>query len=123
MTKFNFNKPIEVFFSANLIPVERGILSNIYISPKDNINFDDLYNCLNMQFKNEIFVSLLPENETPVTKDVVNTNKIIIGLKKGYKSNTFCIVSVLDNLVKGAAGQAMQNFNIMNNFDEGLGIQ
>ena len=123
MTKLNSNKLIEVFFSANLIPVERGILSNIYISPRENVDFDDLYNCLDVQFKNEIFVSLLPENEIPVTKDVVNTNKIIIGLKKGYKSNVFCIVSVLDNLVKGAAGQAMQNFNIMNNFNEGLGIQ
>ena len=64
----------------------------------------------------------MDQNEIPITKDVVNTNKVILGLKKGYKEDVYCIVSVLDNLLKGAAGQAMQNFNIMNNFNESLGI-
>ncbi len=112
----------EVFFSANLIPVERGILSNIYISPNNGVSFDDIYNCLYNTYKSEVYVDVLEPNEIPITKDVVNTNKVILGLKKGYKKDIFCIVSVLDNLLKGAAGQAIQNFNIMNNFDEFLGI-
>ena len=112
----------EVFFSANLIPVERGILSNIYINPNDRVSFDDIYDCLYNTYENEMYVEVLAPNEIPVTKDVVNTNKVILGLKKGYKKDVYCIVSVLDNLLKGAAGQAMQNFNIMNNFDEFLGI-
>ena len=73
--------------------------------------------------KSEKFIKVLPVNSIPITKDVVNTNNMIIGLKKGYKDDIFCIVSVLDNLVKGAAGQAMQNFNIMNEYKENLGIE
>ena len=65
-----------------------------------------------------MFIEILPLNEIPSTKEVVGTNKLIIGVKKGYKNGTICIVSVLDNLVKGAAGQAMQNFNLMNMIDE-----
>ena len=114
---------IEIFFSANLIPVKSRILSNIYIKPIKDVKFDQIYNCLEESFKNEHFVTLLPKNTIPITKDVINTNKLILGLKKGYKDDTYCIVSVLDNLIKGAAGQAIQNFNIMNNFDEKLGIE
>jgi len=112
----------EVFFSANLIPVERGILSNIYINPSKGVSFEDVYSCLYNAYKSEKYINILNQNEIPITKDVVNTNKVILGLKKGYKEDVYCIVSVLDNLLKGAAGQAMQNFNIMNNFNESLGI-
>jgi len=67
-------------------------------------------------------LKVLPIGDIPKTKDVVGTNNLVIGLKKGYKDNKICIVSALDNLLKGAAGQAIQNFNIMNNFDESEGI-
>ena len=106
-----------MFFSANLIPVERGILSNIYINPI-NLSAEEIHKILFDKFKDEVFIDILPLNEIPTTKSVVGTNKIIIGVKKGYKDDTICIVSVLDNLVKGAAGQAMQNFNLMNMIDE-----
>ena len=115
-------KNSEVFFSANLIPVERGILSNIYVNPIKGTSFDEVYSCLYNAYKSEKYINILDQNEIPITKDVVNTNKVILGLKKGYKEDVYCIVSVLDNLLKGAAGQAMQNFNIMNNFNESLGI-
>ena len=68
-----------------------------------------LYNCYQ-------WTKFLPSRE------VVGTNNLVIGLKKGYKENKLCIVSVLDNLVKGAAGQAVQNFNLMNDYDERLGL-
>ena len=81
-----------------------------------------MYSCLYNAYKSEKYINILDQNEIPITKDVVNTNKVILGLKKGYKEDVYCIVSVLDNLLKGAAGQAMQNFNIMNNLNESLGI-
>ena len=117
LTIHNKNRNVEVFFSANLIPVERGILSNIYINPI-NLSAEEIHKILSGKFKDELFIEILPLNEIPTTKEVVGTNKLIIGVKKGYKNDTICIVSVLDNLVKGAAGQAMQNFNLMNMIDE-----
>ena len=117
LTIHNKNEKVEVFFSANLIPVERGILSNIYINPI-NLSAEEIHAILSDRFKDEIFIEILPLNEIPTTKDVLGTNKLIIGVKKGYKNDIICIVSVLDNLVKGAAGQAMQNFNSMNMINE-----
>jgi len=121
LTIFNENKNIEVFFSANLIPVERGILSNIYINPI-SLSGEEIHQILFDRFKDETFIQILPLNEIPTTKEVVGTNNLIIGVKKGYKNDTICIVSVLDNLVKGAAGQAMQNFNLMNAINEETGL-
>ena len=108
---------IKVFFSASLIPVNRGILSNIYLNV-DADKQNEIYNCLNSTFANENFISLLPLNEVPSTREVVGSNRVSIGVKRGYKDDLLCIVSVIDNLLKGAAGQAIQNFNLMNDFNE-----
>ncbi len=121
LTIHNKDENVEVFFSANLIPVERGILSNIYVSPVE-LSAEQVHKILYDKFKDEVFIKTLPLNEIPTTKDVVGTNNLIIGVKKGYKDDTICIVSVLDNLVKGAAGQAMQNFNLMNGMNEGMAL-
>ena len=117
----NTKNKVEVFFAANLIPVERGILINIYVN-LNNKTLNELYEILVERFKEEKFIEVLPIGDIPKTKDVVGTNNLVIGLKKGYKENKICIVSALDNLLKGAAGQAIQNFNVMNDFDEGEGI-
>jgi N-acetyl-gamma-glutamyl-phosphate reductase len=109
--------PTNVFFSANLIPVNRGILSNIYLTIDANKQ-NEIYDCLEKSFVNENFISLLPLNEVPATREVVGSNRVSIGVKRGYKDDLLCIVSVIDNLLKGAAGQAMQNFNLMNEFNE-----
>ena len=109
--------PINVFFSANLIPVNRGILSNIYLTIDANKQ-NEIYDCLEKSFVNENFISLLPLNEVPATREVIGSNRVSIGVKRGYKDDLLCIVSVIDNLLKGAAGQAMQNFNLMNEFNE-----
>ena len=115
------NIQTEVFFAANILPVERGILSNIYIDT-NGTSQKDIYDILQKRFNDEHFIQLLPINEIPSSKDVVDTNNLVIGIKKGYKENKLCIVSALDNLLKGAAGQAVQNFNLMNDYDERLGI-
>ena len=86
--------------------------------PSSNLSAEEIHLILSDRFKDETFIEILPLNEIPTTKEVVGTNKLIIGVKKGYKNDIICIVSVLDNLVKGAAGQAMQNFNLMNTINE-----
>ena len=58
----------------------------------------------------------------PTTRNVVGSNRVSIGVKRGYKDDILCIVSAIDNLLKGAAGQAMQNFNLMNGFVENTAI-
>tara|TARA_B100000886_G_scaffold159577_1_gene108777 strand:+ start:1165 stop:2178 length:1014 start_codon:yes stop_codon:yes gene_type:complete len=122
LSKFSSGGNCEIFFSANLIPVERGILSNIYLQCSDS-NIDGIFKTIKNRFSEEQFIKVLDMNQIPETKDVINTNNLLIGIKKGYKSNMICIVSVIDNLLKGAAGQAMQNFNVMNGFTENLGIK
>ena len=90
----------EVFFSANLIPVERGILSNIYISPNNGVSFDDIYNCLYNTYKSEVYVDVLEPNEIPITKDVVNTNKVILGLKKDIKKTYSALLVFLTTFLR-----------------------
>ena len=115
------NIQTEVFFAANILPVERGILSNIYIDANE-VSQNDIYDILQKRFNDEHFIQLLPMNEIPSSREVVCTNNLVIGLKKGYKENKLCIVSVLDNLVKGAAGQAIQNMNLLYGFKEDLSL-
>ena len=122
LSKFSSGVNCEIFFSANLIPIERGILSNIYLKCSDD-NINRAYKTIKDRFSKERFIRVLDMNQIPETKDVLNTNNLLIGIKKGYKRNMICIVSVIDNLLKGAAGQAMQNFNVMNDFTENLGIE
>ena len=97
-------------------------MSNIYIDTNE-VSQNDIYDILHKRFNDEHFIQLLPMNEIPSSRDVVGTNNLVIGLKKGYKENKLCIVRGLDNLVKGAAGQAVQNFNLMNDYDERLGLE
>ena len=115
------NEIVNVFFTANLIPVNRGILTNIYLNI-DAEKQGEIHECLKDAFDKEEFVSLLPLNEVPTTRNVVGSNRVSIGVKRGYKDDILCIVSAIDNLLKGAAGQAMQNFNLMNGFVENTAI-
>ena len=80
------NIQTEVFFAANILPVERGILSNIYFDTNE-VSQNDIYDILQKRFNDEHFIQLLPMNEIPSSREVVGTNNLVIGLKKGYKEN------------------------------------
>ncbi len=115
-------KKINVTFVPHLLPLERGILETIYVkknkkSPGKNKKIIELYKKF---YKKEPFVRIREENEFPRIKDVVGTNFCDMGIKEG--SESVIIVAVIDNLLKGAAGQAVQNMNIMYNFPEHLGL-
>ena len=113
------NKKIEVSFTPHLIPTFRGMLSTIYIKSKHNL--DELYQAILKQYDNEPFIEVL-KSVMINTDKIVNTNKTLISIHKSNIENSFIISCSIDNLLKGAAGQAIQNLNIRFGFDEKLGL-
>ncbi len=106
-------KEIKVNFTPHLIPMDRGILTTIYAKLKGNISasrIDQLYKDF---YKRKSFVRILDEGRFPTTKQVRGTNYCEIALAVVQRTRTLIIVSVIDNLIKGASGQAIQNMNIM----------
>jgi N-acetyl-gamma-glutamyl-phosphate reductase len=116
------DKDILVDFVPHLLPINRGILETIYIRTKEKVSLPQLHSVYRKFYKKEPFVRICPLEEQPELKNVNQTNFCDIGLSVGSNGNLITITSVIDNLVKGAAGQAVQNMNIMNNFEETEGL-
>ncbi len=116
------NTPIKITFTPHIIPVERGMLSNIYINLKKSYDAEDIREQYRKFFEGKPFVKVLPEGQLPGIKDVVNTNFCEIAVNIDSRANRAVIISSIDNLIKGAAGQAVQNMNIMFGFDETEGM-
>jgi N-acetyl-gamma-glutamyl-phosphate reductase len=114
-------REVLVTFTPHLLPINRGILSTIYVrSAKSSV--EDLHGLLAKAYGKEPFVHVLPLGELPHTRHVRGSNMTFIGIAKDRIPGRFIIVSVLDNLVKGAAGQAVQNMNIMMGWPETTGV-
>jgi N-acetyl-gamma-glutamyl-phosphate reductase len=112
---------IIIDFTPHLLPINRGIISTIYVEIEDNFLIDDLKNCLETKYQDEPFVNIVSfENSI---NDVVGTNFCFISIKKSRSEKRAVIVSTIDNLCKGASGQAVQNFNLIFNFDEKEGLE
>lgn len=114
---------VNVSFTPHLIPMDRGILSTIYVNLKKKITTKQLINLYKKHYKDEQFIRICEEKSYPSTNQVRGSNYCDIGIKVNSSSNTAVIVSVIDNLVKGASGQAVQNMNVMLGFDEDLGLE
>lgn len=113
-------KKINVSFTPHLIPMNRGILSTIYI--KKPINAEQLLEHYRDFYENEPFVRILNSGSLPDTKNIRGSNICEIGIVEDKRTGMTIIVSAIDNLIKGASGQAIQNMNIMQGFDEGCGL-
>ncbi len=111
-------KKIKINFTPHLIPMDRGILSTIYVKLNRKVNSTDINRIYKKFYANEPFVRVLTDNEYPNTKAVVGTNSCDIAMFVDKRKNSLIIVTVIDNLLKGASGQAVQNMNIMYEFDE-----
>jgi N-acetyl-gamma-glutamyl-phosphate reductase len=111
---------VVVSFTPHLVPMNRGILSTIYVRGAKPPQ--DLHAILAAAYTREPFVHVLPFGETPHTRHVRGSNYTFIGIAKDRIPGRAIIVSALDNLVKGASGQAVQNMNLMLGFPETLGI-
>ncbi|WP_057745446.1 N-acetyl-gamma-glutamyl-phosphate reductase [Liquorilactobacillus capillatus] len=117
-----WNKNISAIeFTTTLIPITRGIMATIYVKAAPNITLTKIKQAFNKYYQHDKFIRLLPE-ETPSIKEVTGSNYCNIGLSYNEVTNTIVIVSVIDNLMKGAAGQALQNFNQLFNFPEEAGL-
>jgi N-acetyl-gamma-glutamyl-phosphate reductase len=115
-------KAVKVNFVPHLLPVNRGILETIYVLADEKLSLSSLHKMYKQFYKTEPFVRILPLGQQPELRNVVGTNMCDIGLALNPDKNLFVITSAIDNLVKGAAGQAVQNMNIMFGFKETAGL-
>jgi len=115
-------RDIPVQFTPHLTPMDRGILSTIYINITGDISEKDIRKLYEEAYRDEPFVRFLPEGLLPQTKTVSGTNYCDIGMKLDTRTRRLIIVSAIDNLIKGASGQAVQNMNIVLGFDERDGL-
>jgi N-acetyl-gamma-glutamyl-phosphate reductase len=116
---------ITIAFSPHLIPVSRGILSTIYCKPVGRIlNDEELYRVYSEYYSQEPFIRIsAPDSPLPSLKDIRGNNDVFIGPRSDARDGRITIVSCLDNLVKGASGQAVQNMNLMAGFPEETGLE
>jgi len=112
----------KIHFVAHLLPITRGILNTMYVQLKEGITLNQVHGLYKKFYKMEPFVRLHPAGSQPETKNVSNTNFCDIGLAVSPDKKMVVISSAIDNLVKGAAGQAVQNMNIMCGFNETEGL-
>ena len=112
---------IEIDFTPHLLPINRGIISTIYAKINPKFSLDDIQNCLNTKYEDEAFIQII--DGEPNIKSVVGTNFCIISAKEGRTKGRVILVSVIDNLCKGASGQAVQNMNMIFGFDEKEGLE
>ncbi len=114
---------IMLSFTPHLIPQKRGILSTIYINLKNPATTEEITELYKEYYKDEFFVRVKDAGELPETKHVAGSNFVDIGVCVDKRLNRAVVVSTLDNIVKGAAGQAVQNMNIMFGLDEKTGLK
>lgn len=116
-------KNIQIVFTPHIIPMDRGILTTIYIDLSgSNLSESMIREHYISYYKNKPFVKVLDKDHLPQTKHVTFTNECHIGLAVDQRTNTLKIISVIDNLIKGAAGSALHNFNLMFELEETTGL-
>ncbi|MFH2046670.1 MAG: N-acetyl-gamma-glutamyl-phosphate reductase [Pseudomonadota bacterium] len=116
-------KNIKITFVPHLVPMTRGMLTTSYAQLKKNVSDKDINECLKSFYSKRPFIRLLyDQNRLPDTMHVKGTNYCDIGFVIDKQTNRIILISAIDNLVKGASGQAVQNMNIMLGFDETTGL-
>jgi len=116
-------KDVQFIFVPHLIPMIRGMLSTIYVKLSEQAKTIDLQALFEQRYQQERFVDVLPTGVFPETRSVRGSNQIRIALHHQVETAYLTLIVVQDNLVKGAAGQAVQNMNIMFNLAENTGLE
>lgn len=116
-------KPVVVNFTPHLMPMSRGILSSIYVKLAPGVTADDLRATLDARYAAEPFVRVVPKGASPATRHVRGSNYCLIGVFADRVPGRAIILSVIDNVVKGASGQAIQNMNLMFGHPETMGLE
>ena len=115
-------KPVSVTFVPHLVPMARGMLTTLYATISDRVKADDIRDGLTAFYRNRPFVRLLENGHLPDTRYVRHTNYCDIAYRLDPAHHRLILISAIDNLVKGAAGQAVQNMNIMMGLNETRGL-
>jgi N-acetyl-gamma-glutamyl-phosphate reductase len=114
--------PLQIVFSPHLLPVSRGILSTIYVNLPPGITEAQVRSAYTTAYEFEPFVHLLKPGQVATLAHAVHTNFCAIGLTFVPETNLLIVTAAIDNLIKGASGQAVQNMNLMLGCDEKLGL-
>ncbi len=116
-------REVIVTFTPHLVPMNRGIFSTIYVRGKRGRTPEDLHAILLKFYTKEPFVHVLPFGETPQTRHVRGSNMTFVGVANDRAPGRAIVIAALDNLVKGASGQAIQNMNLMQGWPETMGLE
>jgi N-acetyl-gamma-glutamyl-phosphate reductase len=114
---------VTISFTPHLIPLSRGILTTIYANLKRRVTTEELIDRYKEFYNGKRFVRVYPPNKLPNTLYVRGSNYCDIGLKVDPRGDIVIIISAIDNLTKGASGQAIQNMNLMYGFEEDVGLR
>ncbi|MGA8066653.1 MAG: Asd/ArgC dimerization domain-containing protein, partial [Terriglobales bacterium] len=113
----------QFIFTPHLLPIPRGILSTIYLNLNREVTADEIQDCLRHFYQGKRWVRIFPASTLPEIHFSAHTNYCDMGVCLAPDGRRLVIVSCLDNLLKGAAGQAVQNMNLMYGWDEAEGLQ
>ena len=116
------NKKVEVFFTPHLIPMFRGILSTIYVDSNRKVSAKKIHTYLKKYHEKNHFVKIKKFNSNLGTGEVINTNYCKISICEDRTNKKIIILSAIDNLIKGASGQAVQNMNVAFDLNETCGL-
>jgi N-acetyl-gamma-glutamyl-phosphate reductase len=115
--------PVSITFVPHLVPMSRGMMTTLYAVPAKAVTADDIRHCLVSFYREHFFIRICPDGKYPDTRNVRGTNFCDIGFRLDMSRNRLILISAIDNLVKGAAGQAVQNMNLMLGLDETTGLR
>jgi N-acetyl-gamma-glutamyl-phosphate reductase len=118
-----FGSPTVIQFTPHLVPMNRGIASTIVVEPMASASLEEAYNIWERYYGGRPFISILPVGQTPDTAEVVGSNRIDMSITEDPRTNRWIITSCIDNLLKGASGQAVQIMNLKYGFFESTGLE
>jgi N-acetyl-gamma-glutamyl-phosphate reductase len=116
-------EPVKVFFAPHLLPINRGILTTLYVNLERPPADGELVELYQRYYRDEPFIRLRSYGSFPETKEVRGSNDCAIGFRYDARTEKLVVITAIDNLVKGAAGQAVQNLNLMYGWPEDEGLR
>lgn len=116
-------KNVPVTFNTQVIPLVRGIMTSIYAKAANGVSYDDLLSAYNDAYADEPFITVIGETGTAGNRHVRGTNRCVIWVNFDRRTNTIVVMSHIDNLMKGQAGSAIQNMNILFGIEETAGLK
>ncbi|OUM88793.1 MAG: N-acetyl-gamma-glutamyl-phosphate reductase [Bacillus thermozeamaize] len=116
-------EPVQISFLTHLIPMTRGMMCTIYATPRRGLSAEKVHQLYRSYYEDARFVRVRPLGQFPATKEVYGSNYCDLGVAVDQRTGRITVVSVIDNLVKGAAGQAVQNLNVRMGWPEALSLE